>query len=89
MDHSTIRYIKSLAKRLKKENSILSYCQCLDLVAQQSYGARHFHELQKTAQQTASSSKKLTASNISSMPTYLRYNDWPYFDIPPFYQQLS
>jgi len=82
MDHATIRHIKLLAKRLKKENSNLSYCQCLDLITKRSYGARHFHELQRSYQQT-------DTALITRMPTDLRYNDWPYFDLPQFSKQTT
>ncbi len=82
MNQSTIRHIKSLAKRLKKENKSFSHCQCLDLVSQQLYGVRHFHELQNTA----CFAKIIKPSIPTKTQTDIRCNDWPYFHIPDFNQ---
>jgi hypothetical protein len=84
MNQSSIRHIKSLAKRLKKENHTLSYCQCLDQVSRQLYGARNFHELQSTA----SADAVLPSLIPTKTHTDIRCNDWPYFHIPAF-NQLS
>ncbi len=80
MNLSTVRHIKSLAKRLKKENKTLSYCQCLDLVAKQFHGARHFHELRNTVL----TDEVIFFSIASKSETDIRCNDWPYFHIPAF-----
>ncbi len=80
MNQATIRHIKSLAKRLKKEHKSFSHCQCLDLVSQQLYGVRHFHELQNTV----SSAQIISASIPAKAQTDIRCNDWPYFHIPNF-----
>ncbi len=80
MNQSSIRHIKSLAKRLKKENKSFSHCQCLDLVSQQLYGVRHFHELQNTV----SAAQIIPVSIPTKTQTDIRCNDWPYFQIPVF-----
>ena len=80
MDHSTIRHLKLQAKRLKQNSQTLTYCQCLNLVAQKNNGSRNFHELQRTFQQV-SSNLSTHETNLSS-PNDFRCNDWPYFDLP-------
>jgi len=83
MDHSTIRHIKSQAKRLKKTTQTLSYCQCLDVVSQK-IGVRNFHTLQATPQQTEAPAKQSMYSTNFRLPNNFRANDWPYFDLPNF-----
>jgi len=83
MDQSTIRHIKSQAKRLKKTNQTLTYCQCLDVVAKK-YGVRDFHTLQATPRQIEVPAKKSIHSIYSELPNEFRANNWPYFDLPKF-----
>ena len=89
MDHSTIRHIKSQAKRLKKTNQTLSYCQCLDFVAQKKYGARHFHSLLTTLRQAETPSKKSAYIANLNLLNDFRGNDWPYFDLPNFFEPMT
>jgi len=82
MNHSTIRHIKSQAKHLKKTNQTLTYCQCLNIIAQEKYGVRHFHELRTTSQKNESPLLKSNATKCLALPNEFRANDWPYFDLP-------
>jgi hypothetical protein len=88
MDHSTIRHIKSQAKRLKKTNQTLTYCQCLNVVAQK-FGVRDFHALQAMLQQIEVTAKKSTHSTDFRLPNEFRANDWPYFDLPKFFEPIT
>ena len=88
MDHSTIRHIKSQAKRLKKTTQTLTYCQCLDVVVQK-YGVRNFHALQAIPQQIEAPAKKSTYSTKFRLPNDFRANDWPYFDLPNFFEPIT
>lgn len=77
MNTSTIRHIKSQAKRLKKNKGNASYCQCLDLVSQQLYGVRSFHDLRRALE-----TQLYGSIEADSFPNEFRANDWPYFEIP-------
>lgn len=45
-----IKDIKRKAKALARARDDKSYMQCLDIVCQQDWGLRHFHEAQKLAE---------------------------------------
>jgi len=68
--------IKRQAKTRSKEDGGMTYMQCLDQVARELYGLRHFHEARAKAKHAASA----TPASASPLQYYLRTVQEYYLD---------
>lgn len=78
-----LRSVKRRAKQLSRSRRDVTYMQCLDIVCQEDFGLRHFHQAQQLASRKAPSTASVNTAEPSSAAwtLYLQACQDSYFEL--------
>ena len=78
-----LRSVKRRAKQLSRSRQDVTYMQCLDIVCQDDFGLRHFHQAQKlvTRKQPVTANVAPGEQSHSAWTLYLQACQDSYFEL--------